>query len=200
MNHIPRILIFSRMLAGVLLIALSFTDLPSFKTIAVSLIAYGLLSDIFDGIIARRLGISTVNLRRLDSAIDQVFWISTAFAAYLQCPEFFVGNSTKLFILFAAEGTVYVVSFFKFRKDVATHALASKVWALSVCATLIQVVLTCRAPILFEVCFYLGVATRLEIIGILLILNEWTSDVPSLYHAVMLRRGRVVKRHKWFNG
>jgi len=32
------------------------------------------------------------------------------------------------------------------------------------------------------------------------ILKDWTNDIPSLYHAVLIRKGKEIKRHKLFNG
>ena len=41
-------------------------------------IALGFLSDIFDGVMARRLGIATATLRRLDSVADAPFYVAAA--------------------------------------------------------------------------------------------------------------------------
>lgn len=200
MTNLPKLLIYSRLFAGFLMVYFSATQVEHYKIIAVGLICYGLVSDIVDGIIARRLKISNENLRRLDSGVDQVFWLSVLAATYLQCKSFFIDNALQLVILLGSEALIYVVCYLKFRKEVATHAISSKIWTLSICATFIQVILTCNSTTLFQICFYLGIATRLEIIGILLILNTWTNDVPSLYHAIMIRRGKEIKRNDLFNG
>ncbi|OMP75378.1 hypothetical protein BW716_30565 [[Flexibacter] sp. ATCC 35208] len=60
--------------------------------------------------------------------------------------------------------------------------------------------LSCNAGILFQCCFYFGLATRLEIILILFIIRNWYNDVPTVYHAVLLRKGREIKRNRLFNG
>jgi TM2 domain-containing membrane protein YozV len=54
--------------------------------------------------------------------------------------------------------------------------------------------------ILFACCFWLGLLTRIEIMAILAVLRHWASDVPTLYHALRIRRGHAIKRNKWFNG
>jgi CDP-diacylglycerol--glycerol-3-phosphate 3-phosphatidyltransferase len=168
--------------------------------IAVVLFTTGLLTDIFDGIIARRLNVSSEKLRRLDSSIDQVFFILVAAATYIQCKAFFHNNFVLLAILLGTEALTYVVSFVKFKKEVATHAISSKIWTLILFATLIQIMVACKAPVLFQWCFYVGMISRLEIIAILLLLRRWTNDVPSVYHAILLRKGKEIKRHKLFNG
>lgn len=171
-----------------------------FNIYAVILFAIGLLTDIFDGIIARRLNISTENLRRLDSTTDQVFFILIAIATYINSSAFYKDNMLQLSILLLAELATYIVCYIKFRKEVATHAISSKIWTLILFATLIQVILTKDSSVLFQFCFYVGILTRLEIIAILLILKKWTNDVPSIFQAIMLRKGKKIKRHKLFNG
>jgi phosphatidylglycerophosphate synthase len=171
-----------------------------FRAIIIALIVLGLLSDIFDGIIARRLNISTEKLRRMDSTVDQFFWLCIVVSAYIVSPVFFKDNLVAILILLALEATCYVISFLKFKKEVATHAIASKIWTLFLFATLIQVIATGNSVLLFYVCFYLGVISRLEIIFILLILKDWTNDIPTVYHAVLIKKGKPIKRHKLFNG
>lgn len=189
-----------RLILGFVIVSLSYFQVSSFRMIIVLLIILGVLTDIFDGIIARKLNISTQKLRRMDSSVDQVFWICTLIGAYLICGDFFNANYLKLLILLAVEGLTYVVSFIRFKKEVATHAILSKIWTLTIMGVLIQVIISCNSLMLFNICFYLGVFSRLEIIAILIVLKNWTNDVPSLYHAVLLRQGKQIKRHKLLNG
>jgi phosphatidylglycerophosphate synthase len=200
MIHLPKILIYSRLVIGFIILLLSFWQVKHYQVIAISLFSIGLLTDIFDGIIARHFNISTQNLRRLDSTIDQIFFVSIAIATYFQCTHFFHQNALKLGILIGTEVLAYIICFIKFRKEIATHAISSKLWTLILFATLIQIIWTCDSKLLFDFCFYLGVLTRIEIIGIILLLHQWTNDIPSIYHAFLLRQGKTIKRHKIFNG
>jgi phosphatidylglycerophosphate synthase len=200
MKNIPLLLIWSRMVIGLLLIIFSLTVSENFSAIAIPLIIVGLLTDIFDGIIARRIHVSTTCLRRLDSLVDQVFWVSIAAACYIRYPLFFRANAAKIIILIAAELVAYLVCYIKFRKEVATHAISSKLWTLLLFATIIQLIATSSSTILFNICFIAGVVTRAEIILIILIIRQWTNDVPSVYHAVLLRKGKAIKRNKLLNG
>jgi len=200
LTKLPLALIYSRLVIGLTITVLSILKVDSYSLIAVVALSVGLLTDIFDGIIARRLHISTQTLRRLDSTVDQVFFISFAFATYIQCPDFFNDNYIKLIILFGIEGLAYLVCFLKFRKEIATHSIGAKIWTLFLFAALVQIILQCQSYILFNICFWLGLLTRLEIIAIILTLKKWTNDVPSIYHALQLRHGKEIKRHKIFNG
>jgi CDP-diacylglycerol--glycerol-3-phosphate 3-phosphatidyltransferase len=199
-KHLPISLIYSRLLIGALLVALGWMGVKHFPALAVALITLGLLTDVFDGIIARHLGISSEKLRRLDSTIDQAFWLMVVAAAYLACPNFFTQHAAKLWALLALEGLTYAVSFLKFRKEVATHSWTAKAWVLVSCAALIQLVTTCESGLPFEVCFYVGVLSRLEIVAILVVLKKWTNDVPTVYHAWLLRQNKPIRRYRLFNG
>ncbi len=179
---------------------LSFTDIAHYPTIAILLFTLGLLTDIFDGIIARKLGISTQRLRRLDSSIDQIFFICVAIATYIQCPVFFQSHLTEIILLISFEALTYLICFIKFKKEVATHAISSKIWTLILFASMIQIMGTCNSGWLFQIAIYLGLLTRLEIMAIIITIKTWTNDVPSIYHAVQLRKGLPIKRHKLFNG
>ena len=199
MKNLPIGLIYFRLCSGILILTLCFFDSNYYAAITAILFSLGLLSDIFDGIIARRLCIATQKLRRLDSLVDQVFFTCVTLALFIKWPGFFTHNATKILVLVSAEGIAYLVCWLKFRREVATHAIASKLWALILFATLFQVLLTGNSTVLFTVCFYVGLLTRLEIIGIILLLRRWAHDVSSIYHAYLIRRGQAITRHSLFN-
>ena len=199
-TKIPIALIILRMIIGLLLIVLSMMQVRHYPIIAISILSVGLISDIFDGIIARHLNVSSAFLRRLDSTADQLFFISIAIATYLQNPAFFKSNAFQLAILAITEGLAYLVCFIRFKKEIATHTIGAKIWTLFIFATLIQVMINGESTILFSLFFWIGMVTRLEIITILLILKKWTNDVPTVFHSILIRQGKEIKRHKLFNG
>lgn len=200
MKQLPKALIFSRPVLGAVLLVCSAFHVTHYPVIAVTLFSIGLLTDIFDGIIARHLRMSTEKLRRLDSTADQVFFVLVAAATLINSTEFFYDHRVELIVLVSTEALAYLICFLKFKKEIATHSISSKIWTLILFATIIQLTVTRHSGILFPICFYTGMATRLEIIAIILVLRKWTNDVPGLYAAILLRQGKPVKRHKLFNG
>jgi len=200
MKKIPLLLILSRILFGLAIIVLSLAQPLYFRNVIIVLMVLGLLSDVFDGIIARRLNVSGPTLRRLDSGVDQFFWLCIVAGGYITCPQFSNDNMFKICILIAMEAGCYAISYIRFGKEVATHAISSKFWTLILLATMIQVTTTCSSVILFNICFYLGIATRMEIISMLFVIKQWTNDIPTIYHAILIRNGKEIKRHKLFNG
>lgn len=197
LKKIPLYLIYSRPIIGAIILFLAFHKSTWGMVI---LMIFGLLTDVFDGIIARKLEVSTEKLRRLDSFVDQIFWLLILISTCISCPEFLADHYIELLIILGVEALTYLISYVRFKKEVATHAIASKFWALTILASIIQIMLSCNAGILFQFAFYFGIATRLEIILILIIIRNWYNDVPSLYHAVQLRKGREIKRNRLFNG
>ena len=200
MKHLPIALIFLRLFLGISVLLLSIIAPADFQLLIICLIIIGFVTDILDGIIARRLNISTLVLRRWDSAVDQVFWVCAFITAYLISPDFFKNNISKFVIVLALEAATYLVCFLRFKKEVATHSILSKFWVISMLAVLLQVIYSGGSHSSLYICFYLGIISRLEIIAILIILRNWTSDVPTAYHALQLRKGKEIKRHKLFNG
>jgi phosphatidylglycerophosphate synthase len=196
----PFALIYLRLILGLMIIPLSYLKIDNYVIIAIIFLSIGLLSDVFDGIIARKLNISTVKLRRLDSSIDVVFFLSFTVATYLQCPNYFALRSTELIVIIGFEALTYLVCFIKFKKEIATHSIGAKIWTILMFVTLVEIIFTCHSSILFYLFFIVGIITRIEIIAIILILKEWTNDVPSIFDAINIRKGKPIKRHKMFNG
>jgi len=197
----PHRLIFLRLLLGLVIIPLSLLPVPGYPVIACAILGTGLLSDFLDGYLARLQGISNESLRRWDSTVDVIFFLGVAAATMIRCPDFFLHEKAiPLVILVGAEAMTYVVSYVRFRREVATHSIGAKIWTLFLFAALVEIILRCRSGWLFEVTFWFGLVTRLEIAGILLVLKTWTTDVPSLYHAFLLRKGKPIRRMRIFNG
>lgn len=72
------------------------------------------MSDIFDGIIARRLGISTVKLRQADSWADVCLYICVGISAWLIYPEVILAFQKPLLLAIVAQLTLFSISLIKF--------------------------------------------------------------------------------------
>lgn len=94
----------------------------------------------------------------------------------------------------------YVYSFLKFRKETCTHALLSKLWGIAIFICFISIIGFGYAGIPFYIAMFLGVIGHLDVYLIIYFLPKWTHDVPSCYHAYLIKKGIKIKRNKWFNG
>ncbi len=197
MKKIPLMLCLSRFFLGPVVIAVSFTG-PHPVLFLVLLLA-GILSDILDGILARRWGVATPRLRELDSQADLVFWLCTAVAAYVVYPEVVREHSFEVLVLMLSEAMTYVVSYLKFRRFISTHALIAKFFGLALFAALTSLLCFGVAGVPFYVMLSLGLIANLEIIAIIFILPRCEHDIPSWRQALRVRRGLPVQRKKMFN-
>jgi phosphatidylglycerophosphate synthase len=200
MKKIPLLLILFRLVLGPCMIALACRYGEAARIALVVLLLAGILSDIFDGIIARSQGISTATLRRMDSQTDLVFWLCAGWCAWLLSPQIIIENKIAIITLFAMEGLTYVFSIAKFGKETCTHAWLSKLWGIMLFVAFTSILGFDYAGIPFALAIIFGVISHLDVYLIIFFLPGWTHDVPSAWHAWQIRQGRQIKKHKIFNG
>lgn len=198
--NIPKLLILFRLLLAPIILALSYQLGEISKIYIVILMYLGLLSDILDGIIARKQNISSEKLRRMDSQTDMVFWLSIGFSTWILYPQLISDNSISITLILAMEVACYVISFFKFKKETCTHAFLSKLWGLSLLAAFTSLIGFNYAGIPFSIAIIMGLVSHIDRILITLILPKWTHDIPSAYHAYLIRKGIDFKRNEYLNG
>lgn len=196
---IPQILILFRFLLAPIIVLLAYFLKDEARILILILMFLGLLSDIFDGIIARKQNISTVNLRRLDSQVDLVFWIVIAISCYLLNPEIIQKNKIGIICIFIMEAICYLTSFIKFGKETCTHAFISKIWGLLLFATFFSIIGFGYGGILLSITIVWGIISQLDVILIILILPKWQNDIPSSYHSNLIRKGIPFKKSKLLN-
>lgn len=112
----------------------------AFRLLLVVLLFLGILSDIFDGIIARKVGFATVRLRRMDSQSDVVFWACTCYCTWLLDPDLIRDHELLLWIVFSMEVLMYMFSYLKFRNENTTPAILSKVWGIILLAAFVWMI------------------------------------------------------------
>nr|WP_199158090.1 CDP-alcohol phosphatidyltransferase family protein [Pedobacter sp. ASV2] len=198
--NLPQILILSRFLSAPIIIASAYFMGESSKILIVVLMYIGLLTDIFDGIIARKQNISTEKLRRLDSQTDLIFWLSIAVATWILRADILKDNLTGIWIILMMEALCYVISLIKFKKETCTHAIISKIWGITLLIAFTGLIGFNQAGFTFYLTLIVGLISHLDVILIILILPEWKHDIPSFYHAIQIRKGKEIKRNKLFNG
>lgn len=194
MKTIPYLLIFLRFLSAIVILYLGYFGGETSRMMILILMYFGLLTDIFDGIIARKVGVSSEKLRRLDSQTDLVFWLSIGFATYWLNPEIIQNHWKSISLIFGMEALCYIVSFWKFGKETCTHAWLSKLWGLSLLLTFTFLIGFGTTNWAFYLCLILGFISHIDVILIILILPKWQFDVPSSYHAWKIRNGKMLKK------
>ncbi|MFK8297664.1 CDP-alcohol phosphatidyltransferase family protein [Capnocytophaga cynodegmi] len=197
--NIPKYLILFRLLLAPTILFLAHFLKDDARSIIVVLLFLGILSDIFDGIIARKLNISSVKLRRLDSQTDLIFWISVGISAFWLNTEIIKQHTTEIICLFIMEGMCYAISFLRFGKETCTHAFLSKVWGICLLVAFVSLIGFSHGGFPLQLAIYWGLFSQLDVILIMLLLPKWQNDVPSTYHAYLIRKGIAFKKSKWLN-
>ena len=199
MKKLPFVLIAFRFLLAPIILYLAHVYNKQYRSLIILLLFLGLLSDVFDGIIARKQNVSSARLRRLDSQTDMIFWLSAGVSAWFIWPEVITQNKVVIYALLAMEASCYAVSFLKFGRETCTHAYLSKFWGITLLAAFTDLILNGHAGFLFMLCLAAGIISHIDRILITLILPRWQHDVPSAYHAYSIRRGKHIRKFILFN-
>jgi len=97
------------------------------------------------------------------------------------------------------EGLCYLISIIRFGKETCTHAILSKIWGLTLLTAFTSLVGFNHAGIPFALAIIFGLISHVDRILITLILPVWTHDIPSFYHAYLIRKGVDFKKNKLLN-
>ena len=89
------------------------------------------LSDIFDGIIARRLKVSTTQLRQADSWADICLYLCIAVSTWLVYPQVIINFRLPLLSAIAIQLILFAISLIKFQKFPSFHTYTAKAWGLT---------------------------------------------------------------------
>jgi phosphatidylglycerophosphate synthase len=197
--NIPLALILFRLLLAPVILGLAYFIGENSKPVILILMYLGLLSDIFDGIIARKMNVSSAKLRRMDSQTDMIFWLSIGFATWILYPRLISDNSVAIWTILSMEVSVYAISILKFKRETCTHAFLSKLWGITLLIAFTSLIGFNHAGIPFSIAIIMGLISHIDRILITLLLPEWTHDIPSTYHAYLIRKGIKFKKNIYLN-
>jgi CDP-diacylglycerol--glycerol-3-phosphate 3-phosphatidyltransferase len=142
----------------------------------------GILSDIFDGIIARKLGIATVFLRRYDSAVDVIYYICILITGTMAHPTAIREHLPAIIVILVSEGVCFLVCLVRFQCLPGTQSFLARCYGI-VIFTCFFVLLVCgRSRIVFAVTATVAVIANREIVLIMLASTVAPVDVKSILH------------------
>jgi phosphatidylglycerophosphate synthase len=185
LSHLPSILVGIRFALAPLLVFDALDHRTSFWFIIGYVIA--VLSDIFDGIIARRLKVSTAQLRQADSWADICLYVCVAISTWLVYPQVIQAFQVPLLSAIAIQLILFATSLIKFQKFPSFHTYTAKTWGLTLLAATIGLFGFGYANTLW-LAIVLCWLNSLEEIVMTLLLPTWQCDILSIFHAVELRK------------
>jgi len=154
------------------------------------LLVIGFLSDVFDGVVARRTGTATPILRRLDSTVDTVFYLGVAVAAWLLHRAEIRSLLPLIILVIATELGTNALCWLRFRREASYHAWSARAFGLALFAALLML-FAAGSPALLVPAIVVGLLSHVENAAITLVLPEWRYDVRSLFVAWQIRQGRA---------
>jgi phosphatidylglycerophosphate synthase len=177
----PQLMAF-RAACAPLILVLAWFGVPG-PVLAAVLVA-ALLSDILDGVIARRLGTATPGLRYSDTIVDTVFYAAAATALRIAAPGAFDGTGLLLtaFVTIHVSRATFEVT--KYGRMASYHMWSAKALGLLLAAALTYGFVTARPSIILTCALWVGIGNQLEGFAASALLATWRSDVPSIIHAV----------------
>jgi CDP-diacylglycerol--glycerol-3-phosphate 3-phosphatidyltransferase len=152
------------------------------------MVVAALLSDIFDGMLARRWGTDTAALRLLDSMADTVFYLGVAAALGIAQPDFWRSNESLLLAVLGLEACRFALDFAKFGKPASYHSYLAKTWGLVLASAVVTTFATGHTSWPMRNALMLGVVQLTEGIVMSIIIPVWSRDVKTLGAAWKIRR------------
>lgn len=158
-------------------------DRPLFVGVLVLL----LLSDWIDGKLAIWLDQRTELGARLDSGTDALLYGAVALSSWWLVPEIILAHRAWLLGVLGTWILSSAVGFVRFGKLPSYHTRAAKLgWLVAGIVILYTVWTGDDAGVPWALA--LVVVTNVEAIAVGLVLPEWRADVPSVWHALRIRR------------
>ena len=153
----------------------------------IALLVVGLGTDAVDGFLARRLNAYSDFGRKLDSAADYVAMITGLAGIALLWPETVKRELVWIVVGLAAFFAVIVYGFARLGRAPCYHTWLSKAGAVGIALTLIPLLAGGPAwP--FHATIVLEVVSALEEMTIVLLVPGHVGEVPTLWHALRIRR------------
>ncbi|HXI97881.1 MAG TPA: CDP-alcohol phosphatidyltransferase family protein [Gemmatimonadaceae bacterium] len=178
-----------RLLLAPVLVWLVYAGASGVVFAIVVLVAF--VSDYFDGMLARKLGVASAELRHFDSRADLVFYATAAWAVWRLHPDVVRSVAIPALVVIGLDIVRHVFDFAKFGRDVAYHAWSSKVWGLSLALAMVLLMGFGVGQPFVGITVILGLIAQIEGLLISVALPVWTHDVPTLIHALRIRNAPV---------
>lgn len=181
-TQVPYLLIYFRILCAFIIGTFGFIEFEWRDFSIISLMVLALVSDIFDGVIARKTGTDSARLRIWDSTVDLFFWLVTIATIFYLNQDFVMQHLFALLSVLFLELFCYFICYIRFKRLVATHTWLAKIWTLFLLVFLVDLCLHGQSFLPFILCIIFGLISRLEINLIVLRLKKWRVDIPSIFH------------------
>ena len=151
------------------------------------LFSAAVFSDFLDGALARLLKAESVLGARLDAFADMLTYLVLFFAVGWLWPDFIYERMWMLAAVLIVYAISFVVGFLRFRRLNAFHSWGGKTSAVFMAGGMI-VWFVGGPEWVFDLALVVAMLSGVEQIVIASIIPEWRIGVPTVWHALKLRR------------
>jgi len=152
-----------------------------------AIVLIALLSDIFDGVLARRWETDTAALRLSDTLADTAFYLCVAAAIGFGMPAVWQQCRSGVLLVLGCEALHFAFDFAKFGRPASYHSYVAKTWGLVLAVAVVVTFATQHVSIWMSAAVVLGVLSNAETLAMSLILPAWRRDVKTLVVAWRMR-------------
>ena len=142
-----------------------------------------ILSDILDGMLARRLGVASVRLRRVDSLVDSLLFLFVAAAAWAAHRAVLLETGWLLWTMLALSLLSQIPALVKFGRAAAYHAYSAKLAGLALLGAGGLLFGWGLGGTLLKVSLGIAILSHIERVVITFLLPEWRTDVAGFWAA-----------------
>lgn len=161
--------------------------------VAAVLIPIALLSDIFDGILARRWGVVSVLLRRADGWADLVFVLSyTAFVLVFRF-DMLAPVIWAIVAIGVYKGISTAHDFLRYGRGASFHFGSAKLWALPYYAVLFELLIGHEPLWFFWPTIVMGIIAITEEFIAVRLIPVWMQDQSNIFAALKAFRSSTPK-------
>ena len=178
-RHLPFALTTLRLLLGPVALLCALTNVP--RWVYLPILVAGTLSDIYDGVLARRFGVATPALRRYDSVTDVIYYLFILAVALLLCQSVITRHWLLIVLILLSETGCILVSYVRFGKYPATHSYLAKFYGLCLLAALSALLVFDAGGWAVIALTMVALTANLEIIAIHLRAGAPPVDVRSIF-------------------
>ena len=178
-RSIPILLTTFRLLLGPAALATAWREAP--RILFLPILVTGMLSDVFDGILARRFKVSTPRLRRYDSVTDVLYYLFLLGCVWRLSNRTLMRTGWAIALMALSELACIGVSLVRFRQYPATHTYLAKLYGLLLTAGFFALLVFGAGGWVVIAVALIAIATNAEIIAIHFIVQAPPVDIPSIF-------------------
>jgi cardiolipin synthase (CMP-forming) len=188
--HLPNLISTARLLCVPVLLALAWQRREGpFEWLLLA----ALLSDIADGWIARRFGLSTALGAMLDSIADALLMLTGAIGVWVFRPDFVREHGAWILLVLGLWALEMLLALWRYGRLSSFHTYAVRAGAYALGIFVMVLLLFGFEPWSFAFAVAINVLAYCEELVIVWLLPQWTPDVKGVYWILRARGGRAGK-------